>query len=134
MTKVKQPSISPNPQAAPLAVDPTSLVVEWRKLDEQYAQLRAKAEQANQMITLANNTIAEAETAVKVLTGQLEILARIFNGMGINPNEYEASGEKISAEPTVLSPVEKPLGAEVDDSEEFTEKKRFNVVKRHLRQ
>jgi len=107
MTKVKQPSVSPNPQAAPLAVDPTSLVVEWRKLDEQYAQLRAKAEQANQMITLANNTIAEAETAVKVLTGQLEILARIFNGMGINPNEFEIPEKKTAPEPAAF-PTEVP--------------------------
>lgn len=94
-----QPNVQPNPEAIPLSLDPASLVAEWKALDEAYSQLQQKNNQAKQMITMAENTIADCDSQIKAVVAQLEILARIFNGMGVNPNEYAPPEEKSDPKP-----------------------------------
>lgn len=118
-----------NPNAAPLSADPQVLIMEWNRLDTILADLNNKIKQSNQLIEMGNKTIQECQSQGREVLGQLDILARLFNGMGIDPENYKGNSEKISGEnPAFSGPqeVEEPVNAE---TKEDTSDKKFNINK-----
>ena len=83
-----------NPNATPLGNDTDSLVAEWKKLNAALAKVNEKIKQSRQLIDMGNNTIEEANNEGRLLIGQLDILARIFVGLGVDPNNLPSSEAK----------------------------------------
>lgn len=96
-----------NPNAIPLGNDTDSLVGEWKKLNAALAKTNEKIKQSRQLIDMGNNTIEEANNEGRLIIGQLDILARIFVGMGVDPNNLPGSEAKnIEKIPTKLTPAD----------------------------
>lgn len=118
-----------NPNAPALTVNPEELIKEWRRLDNLIGELNAKIKQSNQLIEMGNKTIQECQAQGREILGQMEILARIFKGMGIDPENFEQNIEKIPPKnfPSVVPDAEKS-GVIADNKEDKPEKK-FKVNK-----
>ena len=118
-----------NPEAPSLSVNPEELIEEWEKLDGLLGGLNSKIKQSNHLIEMGNKTIQECQSQGREILGKLEILARIFKGMGIDPENFRQINEK---NPSEILPLDAPEVPELDatvENEEDTPKNKFEVKK-----
>ena len=94
-----------------LNMDPVTLVTEFQELNQQVSQI-------NEVILNLRKQISVAQAEGQKVLGKLEILARILNGMGVNPNNY----------PLETEPVEEDISGEEGDFSEEIEENMVEVV------
>jgi hypothetical protein len=126
---------APVPQAPKpeLASDPDSLVAEFKALDGKLAHLNDVIKQSQEQIQRFTATIEQAKVEGQQVLGQLDVVIRILNGMGVDPNNYqpnqEVEDEEIPAEEPDFFDENEEIEAEVVDIKRDA---KIEAIKRRL--
>lgn len=88
------------PTAPGLSNDPDSLVKEWRNANQQVANLASQIKSEQAKIQQAQQQIQALEKTGLQIVGQVSVLTRILEGMGVDPATYELAEENSEGEKT----------------------------------
>lgn len=122
---------TPKPE---LGTDPESLVAEYQGLDVKLGQINQIIKNSTEQQQKLQAQVANARSEGQTVLGQLNVLVRILNGMGIDPNNYKP----IQAVEDEEIPVEKPgfSGEDEKNEAEVVDIKRdvtIEAIRRRLR-
>lgn len=133
--KIRRPK-----KAAPAAPVIQKLATDSDSLVQEFKGLEGKLAQVNQIITISNEQIQKlqqqtqgARAEGQTIIGKLDVLVRILNGMGVDPNNYEPNQEDKAEE---ISETEPDFSEENEENEaEVVDIKRdakIEAIKRRL--
>lgn len=120
MSNKVQPPKKVMPESFNLSNEPDDLVREYRKINAQIVNSTSKIKQHQSTIQASQQAIQQIEKQGLQLVGQSQMLTRILNGMGVDPQEYSLPEDDKKGE---NSPAEAKNGAEVVDIKEDKAKK-----------
>jgi hypothetical protein len=132
-TKVREPKAQENP-GPKLSLDPDILISEFKNLDAQLAAINATIQKAVEAIQNKQEVIKSVKAEGQVILGKMDMLARILNGMGIDPRTLVAQAEIPAEEFGEKEPIfseEKP--PKKDQVAENKEDARVTAIKQRFR-